>query len=110
MPKFPVIQTTDWVSLHFVEAETREEALIKAATAWVEAISENCEPDELPVLDPLGVRGRCEPNATLKVLYREYILDPRWSKDNKCPQGQKLQILGDYITESEWVSPIYEGD
>ena len=34
--RIPVITINDRVSLQFVEAETRTEALLKAATAWIE--------------------------------------------------------------------------
>jgi len=40
--KFPIVVIGDWVSLFTIEAETREEALLKATQNYIESL-EDCK-------------------------------------------------------------------
>ena len=96
MAKFPIISDLDWLQLHFIEAETSTEALIKAATEWVDSCVKECQDAGLPIgirLDPDGVKGSCTPNQTLVV---------QQLKTDKIEDGWEL--------ESTWTSPWVHGD
>ncbi len=71
MRKWPVVANGDWVEVFFVEAESREAALIKAAESYIEAVS---SPEYQLRLDPAGVSGGGTPNAKLKLFLDEKVV------------------------------------
>jgi hypothetical protein len=105
--KFPIVMQGDWMSLSWCEAETREQALIKAATEWVEFLNEN-EPG-CARLDPQGPVGFYTPNLSIEVQKKSLVINPalegrKWSPDLGIP----FQVDGDWETESMWTIPDYE--
>ena len=99
------------MQLTYQEAETREEALVKAAQGWVDSCLEDLDPeDEIPPvrLDPEGIKGKCTPNIEITVQQRRLILNPDipengWHSDLGIP----LEIYDGWETESTWMVPDY---
>lgn len=99
--RIPVITINDWVSLQFVEAETRTEALLKAATAWIEQCGGEVR------LDPDGVSGEGTPNAQLIVQQPKMVLNPELGERLWSPElGVDFLVQDGWETESTWIVPI----
>lgn len=111
MQKFPIISRGEWVQLTYQEAETREEALLKAAQEWVDSCLEDFNPeDEIPFppvrLDPEGIKGQFTPNIEIVVQQRRLVLNPDIPEDGWSPDlGIPFQIYDGWETESTWMVP-----
>lgn len=79
--RWPIVTQGDWMQLTYEEAETREEALLNAATRHVELINSLDEgPDARLTIGPRGVTGQHTPTVELRVLYAETLeLESEWT-------------------------------
>lgn len=83
----PIVIQGDWMQLMFVEAESKEAALIQEATRWVNQLNENLDglrarffTEDKVILDPDGVTGQCSPELELKVLApNSHVVESVWT-------------------------------
>lgn len=106
--KFPIVIQGDWMQLTWEEGKDRKEALVAAASRWVQTLQDNADPDDVvPVrLDPAGPTGEGTPNLELKVQQGKLVINPAlngrlWSPDLGIP----FQVVDGWETESVWTVP-----
>jgi hypothetical protein len=102
--KFPIVTQGEWMTLTWQEAETREQALLIAATDWVNSC--NKQGDIKVRLDPSGISGSGSPSIELIVQQAHMIFNPKlggrkWSPDLGIP----LMVQDGWETESIWAVP-----
>lgn len=78
MKNYPIVIQGDWMQLTYEEAETPEEALLKAAGKYVETVNKSGETTLR--IGPRGVTGQHTPTLELRVLYTDTLeLESEWT-------------------------------
>lgn len=105
--KYPIVIQGEWIQLVYEEANTREEALINAASRWVNAGNEdNDDPRYMLRLHPDGPTGGGTPNLELIVQEPRFVVNPEIPPDGwRHELGIPLEIQDGWRTESTWTIP-----